>query len=412
VSPAVEELEGRWLLDGSPGVAPPPFDQVHAGRHIGQVDSLAAQVRSLYRKYLRQEPSGHQLRRALSFLHRGRTLLAFEARLLGSEQYFHQRGKDKNKRFLRVLARDVLDRSFTDGERLRFRADLRNGVSRTAVARAVLRMRDNPTPTEPEFFALDPTVATTMDAAARFLYDGTNPRQVGVAPGTINAVRVAVLRGRVLDRDGEALAGVEVTILSHPEFGHTLTQADGWFDMAVNGGGPLVVDYKRDGLLPVQRQIDVPWQDYALVPDVVMVPLDSRVTTIDLTSSAPIQVARGSVVTDPDGTRQNTLFFAQGTQATMTLPDGNVVPLTTLAVRATEYSVGPSGPDAMPAGLPPSSGYTYCVELSVDAALAAGATSVNFDRTVYDYVENFLDFPVGTPVPVGSYDRVRALWVA
>ena len=32
-------------------------------------------------------------------------------------------------------------------------------------------------------------------------------------------------------------------------------------------------------------------------------------------------------------------------------------------VRATEYTVGEQGPEAMPAVLPPQSGYTYCVEL-------------------------------------------------
>jgi hypothetical protein len=49
-----------------------------------------------------------------------------------------------------------------------------------------------------------------------------------------------------------------------------------------------------------------------------------------------------------------------------------------LSVRATEYTVSESGPDAMPPTLPPTSGYTYAAELSVDEAIAAGATSVEF----------------------------------
>jgi len=60
----------------------------------------------------------------------------------------------------------------------------------------------------------------------------------------------------------------------------------------------------------------------------------------------------------------------------------------------------------MPAELPPQVGYTYCVELSADEA-----EDVRFDRPVYFYVENFLDFPVGTPVPVGYYDRMKGVWV-
>jgi YD repeat-containing protein len=65
----------------------------------------------------------------------------------------------------------------------------------------------------------------------------------------------------------------------------------------------------------------------------------------------------------------------------------------------------------MPAALPPSSGYTYAVELSADEALAAGATAVRFSQPVFQYVENFLGFPVGGIVPVGSHDPIKAAWI-
>lgn len=54
----------------------------------------------------------------------------------------------------------------------------------------------------------------------------------------------------------------------------------------------------------------------------------------------------------------------------------------------------------MPSTLPPHIGYAYAVELSIDEA---DADSVTFDRDVYFYVENFLDVPVGGPVPTGYY---------
>src|SRR5207249_1454058 len=66
---------------------------------------------------------------------------------------------------------------------------------------------------------------------------------------------------------------------------------------------------------------------------------------------------------------------------------------------------------AMLAPLPATSAYTYCVELSADEAVAAGAASVTFSKPVAFYVENFLGLPVGTPLPVGSYDRGRGVWV-
>src|SRR5262249_5599937 len=76
---------------------------------------------------------------------------------------------------------------------------------------------------------INPTVATTVGVAASFLYSGTNLIQTGVAEGTINPLRVAVIRGRVRNRQDKPLPGVTITILGHPEFGQTLSRADGRF---------------------------------------------------------------------------------------------------------------------------------------------------------------------------------------
>ena len=254
-------------------------------------------------------------------------------------------------------------------------------------------------------------VTTTIGAATQFLYTGSNPIQTGVNAGTIEPRRAAVIRGKVLDKSNAPLPGVTITILNHPEFGQTLSRADGMFDLAVNGGGLLTVHYSKAGLLSAQRQIDVPWQDFAFSPDVVLIPIDAQVTTVDLTAAVPIQVARGSVMTDAAGTRQATVLFPQGTQATMVLPDGSTHPLATLHVRATEYSVGPNGPKAMPAQLPPTSAYTYAVELSADEAITAGAGEVRFNQPLSFYVENFLNFPIGMVVPTGFYDKSTGVWV-
>src|SRR5262249_33383008 len=78
---------------------------------------------------------------------------------------------------------------------------------------------------------VDTSVATTVAVSTQFLYTGNNPIQTGVAPGTIDAVRAAVLRGHVMDAGSNPLAGVNITILNHPEFGTTQTRADGMFDM-------------------------------------------------------------------------------------------------------------------------------------------------------------------------------------
>lgn len=258
---------------------------------------------------------------------------------------------------------------------------------------------------------LDRTIATDVFSSTQFLYSGSDPIQTGVSPGTIELQRAAVLRGRVLDRAGQPLPGVEITILDHPELGQTLSRDDGMFDMAVNGGGQLTLRYAKDGYASAQRAVDAPWQDFAWAPDVVLVPYDTIVTAIDL-GAASMQTARGSAVTDADGTRQATLLFPQGTTAELVLPDGSTQSLSTLNIRATEYTVGDTGPQAMPAALPPSSGYTYAVELSADEAIAANASAVSFNQPLPVYVENFVGFPVGGAVPAGYYDREAGRWVA
>jgi len=268
-------------------------------------------------------------------------------------------------------------------------------------------------PPDPETVAppLNPTTGTSLLDATAFLYTGNNPIQTGVLSGTMEILRAAVLRGKVTTSDGAPLPAVRVTILGHPEFGQTRSRADGLFDMAVNGGGQLTVRYELDGFLPVQRAIDAPWRDYAWLPDVTLLPYDSAVTQIDL-GAAGMQVAQGSPVSDSDGSRQATIFFPPNTTARQILRGGRSAPLSTLGVRITEFTVGAGGPDAMPAELPPSSGYTYAAEFSVDEAVAAGAVDVQFNQPLPVFVENFLDFPVGGAVPAGYYDREKGQWVA
>jgi hypothetical protein len=256
-------------------------------------------------------------------------------------------------------------------------------------------------------------VATDLHAAIQFLYTGSDPIQTDVVANTIVITRVAVLRGRVLTRDGQPLPGVTITILDHPEFGKTVSRADGMFDMAVNGGGTLTVNYDKTGYLPAQRLVTTPWRDYLWVADAALVPLDSAVTPMTLSGTNTPQVARGTVVSDTDGVRQATLLFPANVTATMELADGTIQPLTSLHVRATEYTVGPNGPEAMPGPLPANTGYTYAAEFSVDEALAAGATDVRFSKPLPVYVENFIGFPVGGIVPAGYYDRsCCGKWIA
>ena len=50
------------------------------------------------------------------------------------------------------------------------------------------------------------------------------------------------------------------------------------------------------------------------------------------------QIAQGSQVSDPDGTRIPTLFIPAGVSAELEMPDGSRVPVDSFTVHATEYS--------------------------------------------------------------------------
>lgn len=274
----------------------------------------------------------------------------------------------------------------------------------------VTRAPDGPPPTwSPP--AVDETVASDLATDTEFLYTGAAPPQKNVRVGTINRARVAVIRGRVLGRNGLPLAGVSVSVLNQPDYGSTTTRSDGGYDFAVNGADRVVLAFSRAGHLPVQRAHVPRWNRWLTADDVTMVPLDPLVTTIVLGAGTPPQLARGSVSTDADGSRRASIHFPAGTTAMLVLPDGRTQSLGSMSVRATEYTVGTSGAAAMPGDLPPASAYTYAVELSIDEAIAAQATEVRFSRPVPFYVDNFLRFPVGMTVPVGWYDRQQGRWV-
>ena len=301
----------------------------------------------------------------------------------------------------RVQARNALPLESTDGPRRNIRTAFEdcddvgscNGL-------------DVPAP------PLDTTVATTMFEASKFLYESGGPQTLS-DPSEIDAARVAVLRGRVRDEAGGFLGGVDITILGHDEFGSTQTRANGMFDMVVNGGGPLTIRYRKNGYIPVDRQIDPPPQDYRWAPDVRMVEYDtvSAPINLDAAPGSPLQVAEGSVKTDGDGTRGAVIFYRGGTTATKWYADGSSEPiLNSMSIRSTELTLGAGGHERMPATLPAESAYTYAVEL--DIVEVPDAVKVTFSQPLPVYVDNFIGAPVGSVVPSGYYERQTGQWIA
>ncbi len=216
--------------------------------------------------------------------------------------------------------------------------------------------------------------------------------------------RFSVINGKVLDAQHAPIQGVNITILHHPEYGTAVTDSAGEFAMPVEGGSVLTAVYTRDGLITSHRKVDVPWNGFAVIDPIVMIPVDTKATTINFDGN-PGTVMRhiSTPVSDEYGTRSCTLVFTGDNKACEVDTSGNTIrELTSATVRATEFSTI----DAMPSMLPPTSGYTYCAELSFDEA-----RRVEFDQPVVMWVDNFLGFDIGTIVPVGYYDRDKGKWV-
>lgn len=267
-----------------------------------------------------------------------------------------------------------------------------------------------PPPAPPQASALPTGEPAPFGESTSFLFEGPGHVQTGVDAETIEPARAGVLRGRVLGAEGSPLPSVTVTVADHPELGQTITRADGRYDLAVNAGGLLTLHFERPTFLPVDRDVDPQLRDYEKVEDVVLRHFDAAETPI-ISNAAGVQIARSSMSSDASGDRRATLIFMPGTAATMRLPGGGTQPLGTMHVRATEYTVGTRGPESMPGDLPPSSAYTYAADYSVDEAVEADATGVEFNQPVPIYTDNFIGMPVGTVVPLGYYDATSGEWV-
>jgi RHS repeat-associated protein len=256
-------------------------------------------------------------------------------------------------------------------------------------------------------------IRTSIKDATSFLYTGAHPAQTGVAAGAIDEQRAAVIHGTVTNGSGTALTGVKVTIDGHPEYGLTYSRADGAYDLAVNGGSALTVNLSKAGLISAQRTLTPSWQDWSVAPAASLLAYDANSTAITPGSlpAGTLGVARGSVMTDAAGSRRSTLLFPAGTTAQLVMPDGSRQATSTLTVQQTEFTVGSGGHQAMPAPLPPSSAYTYAVDMSITEMRNNGAIGVEFSAPVWHYNENFLNFPVGADVPAGYYDYQQHAWV-
>ena len=242
-----------------------------------------------------------------------------------------------------------------------------------------------------------------------FIFTGSSPMQEGVIAGTLNEDRLSVIMGYLRRANGDPISGAKVSFPKKPEYGETLTGACGEYYLAVNANELLTIEYSLAGFLTAQRQIRAQKGIFDSLDDVVLKPLDPNVTSVDLRGISEITVAEGSLIKDDRGARQAAIAFTPGTFATAKYPDGSQADLANINVRITEFTVGDSGPESMPAELPANTGYTYAAEFSIDEAISAEI--VEFSKPAFLMLDNFVGVPDGSVVPVGYYSRTESRWI-
>jgi hypothetical protein len=216
--------------------------------------------------------------------------------------------------------------------------------------------------------------------------------------------RFCVITGFVytMDETGEkaSLPDVSISLHNHPEYSTAESNEEGRFAIPADGGGIYTIVYEKEGYIQAQRQVKTSWSEVVLTKDnPVLIQKDSKTTQVVFDGNPDtIIVHESTPVIDERGTRSCTLVFAGDNKAYTS--DGRQ--LTTITTSVTEYVTL----DSMPAILPPYTQFTYCAEFSVEEA-----EGVRFEKPVIAYVEDFLGFGAGGIVPVGFYDRNRAVWV-
>ncbi len=243
----------------------------------------------------------------------------------------------------------------------------------------------------------------------------------GPVTATMVKSHVSIIRGHVVERDNPLvnLGSITVSILNHPEYGTTQTRADGWFDMAVNGGTTYVVELSdhvnNPAYLTVQRRAETRWLDWTVLPDIALTKPDST-TSVNLGAGVDYwQSVRGNTHVDLDLTpRTATILVPPGTEIAAGCPSCT----SPVTMHATEYTVGDEGRLALPGELPPQSAYTYAFEAGI---LQAGDATVTFNHDLFFYLENFTSVSMDDTdvdglghrknvIPTGSYDRSRGVW--
>jgi hypothetical protein len=177
-------------------------------------------------------------------------------------------------------------------------------------------------PAEP-FAVSDGDISTDFCGANTFL----------VAPNANIPCEVfSVVIGRVTTSSGSGVPGMRVSVVGHPEWGATTSQADGTFAIGV-AAGRLTLQLSSTSFLSMQRTVTALARRFTHVPPTAVLRRDPKATTIT-TSAGGFHTA--SPTSDGDGVRTTSVFIPPGSVARLRFADGGTQAAPTLTLRATE----------------------------------------------------------------------------
>lgn len=200
---------------------------------------------------------------------------------------------------------------------------------------------------------LDVSTPTHVYDAMSWMLELDRGLQRHYTPGIFDVDRAAVIRGRVLDRFGDPVPGIEVSVAGHPEFGVTRSRVGtGVYEIMVNGGGSYTFNFEDPYLascpsyLGAQRQMEVPWNGWLALPDVALLP---RTDLVGGTVTSAGGIIVGPSISDARGPRSLRLYVPPST----TVEGDGVSATSSFGVWLAEFTQSPGGSltalDLMPA---------------------------------------------------------------
>uniref|UniRef100_A0A8D3C7V4 Teneurin-4 n=1 Tax=Scophthalmus maximus TaxID=52904 RepID=A0A8D3C7V4_SCOMX len=95
-----------------------------------------------------------------------------------------------------------------------------------------------------------------------------------------------VIRGQVVTSDGTPLVGVNISFISNPSYGYTITRQDGSFDLVTNGGIAIALHFERAPFITQEHTLWLPWGRFFVMDTIVMRHEENDIPGCDLSSFA------------------------------------------------------------------------------------------------------------------------------